>query len=194
MCFLICDFTFCGEVVAVSGDFRTYDEHVYNGDTEEFDTYQDRKLFVKSMVPAPAVISWPEKLDKIPRDHLIQSFELFWVNTGACANRLRIVVETLLDQLNIAREGTKRSGKKGDLDLSERIDLLDAAKPGHKQSLDALRHVGNFGSHEGDADFDDLLVCYELLESTLIELVEERRAKLEAEAAAIISRKGKPKT
>lgn len=45
-----------------------------------------------------------------------------------------------------------------------------------------------------DAAFEDLVVCYDILETTLVELIEDKRAKLEAEVAAIIVRKGKPRT
>jgi hypothetical protein len=193
-CFLTCDYGFCGEVVAVNGDFRSHDEYVFNPDTEEHEVLEDKTLVPKSMVPAPPIIKWPEKLDSVPREHLFHSFELFWMNRGACAGRLRIFIEALLDQLGVVREAIKRNGKKGTLDLSERIDELDKLKPGHKAALDALRHVGNFGSHEGDADFEDLIVCYDILETTLVELIEDKRAKLDAEISAIIDRKGKPRT
>ncbi|WP_052026502.1 DUF4145 domain-containing protein [Rhizobium sp. CF122] len=192
-CFLICDFRFCGEVVAVSGDYTSREEDIFNPETEEYDTYDDKTVVPRAMVPAPPIITWPEKLEAVPRQHLIQAFELFWMNRGACANRLRIFIETLLDQLAVAREGRKRNGKSGDLDLAERIDLLNETQSGHKIALDALRYVGNFGSHEGGADFDDLLDCFELIEHTLIELLDERSAKLQAKAKAIVSRKGKPK-
>jgi hypothetical protein len=191
---MTCDYEFCGEVVAVSGDFRSHDEYVYNPETEEHDSFEDKMLLPKSMVPAPPIITWPENLDAAPRQHLVHSFELFWINRGACAGRLRIFIEALLDQLGVVREGTKRNGKNGTLDLSEPIDELDKVKPGHKAALDALRYVGNFGSHEGDAAFEDLVVCYDILETTLVELIENKRAKLEAEVAAIITRKGKPRT
>jgi len=138
-CFLTCDYGFCGEVVAVNGDFRSHDEYVFNPDTEEHEVLEDITLVPKSMVPAPPIIKWPEKLDSVPREHLFHSFELFWMNRGACAGRLRIFIEALLDQLGVVREAIKRNGKKGTLDLSERIDELDKLKPGHKAALDALR-------------------------------------------------------
>lgn len=192
MCFLVCDFAFCGEVVAVSGNYTSHEEYVYNEDTENHDVHENRHLGVRAMIPAPPIITWPKGLAEVPRGHLVQAFELFWINRGACANRLRIFIETFLDQMGTAREGRRKNGKHGILDLSERIDLLEQEKPGHKTSFDALRNVGNFGSHEGDADFDDLLFCFELLEDTLIELLEERRAKRQAKAEALIKRKGKP--
>lgn len=145
------------------------------------------------MYPAPPIITWPDKLNKTTAEHLRAAFGLFWSDRGSCANRLRIFVEVFLDDLQVPRDGLKRNKRQGKFDLSERIDALDAARRGHSKALTALRHVGNAGSHEGDADFEDLLDCFELLEDVLIELIDERRAKLEAKADALISRKGKPK-
>lgn len=47
---------------------------------------------------------------------------------------------------------------------------------------------------KGEPDFEDLVVCYDILETTLVELIEDKRAKLDAEIAAIIDRKGKPRS
>lgn len=189
---LTCDFTFCGEVVAVSGNYSSREVEEPGGEDGDLISYTDRNFVPKAIVPAPPIITWPENLDKVPRSHLIKAFGLFWADSGSCANRLRIFVETFLDQLVIERKGKKRTGKTGDLDLSERIDLLEAAKPGHKRALDALRHVGNTGSHEGDVDFDDLLTCFELIEFTLTNLLEGRYEKLMAKADNINDRKGRP--
>ncbi|NEI11054.1 DUF4145 domain-containing protein [Rhizobium leguminosarum] len=190
---LSCNNRLCGEIVAVAGDYVSH-ATIDKGPDGGLEQFWDDTFRPTSMHPAPSIITWPKSLDELPKMHLMVSFELFWVDAAACASRLRIFIETLLDQLGVGREGIKRNGKKGMLDLSERIDELDKVKPGHKSALDALRHVGNFGSHEGEPDFEDLVVCYDILETTLVELIEDKRAKLDAEIAAIIDRKGKPRS
>jgi hypothetical protein len=52
--------------------------------------------------------------------------------------------------------------------------------------------VGNVASHEGEVNRGFVLDCFELLEESLVELVEDRRAKLTAKAQRIIAGKGKP--
>ncbi|MGR9178854.1 DUF4145 domain-containing protein (plasmid) [Rhizobium leguminosarum] len=144
---LSCNNRLCGEIVAVAGDYVSH-ATIDKGPDGGLEQFWDDTFRPTSMHPAPSIITWPKSLDELPKMHLMVSFELFWVDAAACASRLRIFIETLLDQLGVSREGIKRNGKKGMLDLSERIDELDKVKPGHKSALDALRHVGNFGSHE----------------------------------------------
>lgn len=191
---LICNYGFCGEVVTVAGGYMTREEVHWNDESDTPEPYEIGSYYPYSIRPAPIIIEEPKKLAAEPKKHLRKAYELFWNDYASSANRLRIFVEAFLDQMAVPRKGKKRNGKNGELDLSERIDALEVAKPGHKKALDALRYVGNVGSHEGEADFEDVLDCFELLEYTLIELIEERRAKLEAKADDLLSRKGKPKS
>lgn len=187
-----CDFGFCGEICVVSGHYRM-EEHIEwgHGNDDEPERLESYTYQIQSFQPAPHIIKIPKKLNKDSRLHLVKACELFWVDYGSCANRLRIVVEFLLDQLSIARIGLKGKRKNARLDLADRIDLLALARPGHEQALTALRYVGNLGSHEGDGDFEDILDCFELLEDAITELIESRREKLAAKAKDIIDRKGK---
>lgn len=191
---LICSYQFCGEVVTVAGGYTTREEVHWNDDADVPERYEFSKYYPYSIRPAPVVIEEPEKLGAEAKKHLRKAYELLWNDCAACANRLRIFAESLLDQLTVPRQGKKRNGKNGELDLSERIDALEVTRPGHQKALNALRYVGNVGSHEGEADFDDLLDCFEYLEYTLIELIDERRARLEAKADDLLRRKGRPKS
>jgi hypothetical protein len=188
---LKCSSRSCGEIVAIAGDYESYGSYE-NGPEGMLEHFWNDNFKPTSMHPAPHIITWPKKLNDAIKTHLRVSFELFWVDLAACANRLRIVVELLLDQLEIPRKGPNGNRKNARLDLSRRIDLLKIARPGHEKALTALRVVGNTGSHEGDVDFEELLDCFELLEDALVELLEERRAKLEAKADAIIKRRNPP--
>lgn len=188
---LKCSNRSCGEIVAIAGDYESHGSYDI-GPEGGLDHFWNDTFKPTSMHPAPPIITWPKKLDGAIKTHLRVSFELFWVDSAACANRLRIVVELLLDQLEIPRKGPKGNRKNARFDLSDRIDLLRIARPGHEKALTALRIVGNTGSHEGDVEFEELLDCFELLEDALVELLEERRAKLEAKADAIIKRRNPP--
>lgn len=191
--FLRCDNKFCGEIVAITGNFTTEYHHDYDHEAEEPIVHESTGYRPHCMSPAPEIIRYPRKLNKESAEHLRRSFVLFWVDYAACANRLRIVVEYLLDQLGIAREGQKGNRKNARLDLADRIDLLKLAKPGHEEALNALRFIGNVGSHEGVVDFEDLLTCYEAIEEAMTELIDETKAKLAQKIQDINARKGKPK-
>ncbi|WP_164838080.1 DUF4145 domain-containing protein [Sinorhizobium meliloti] len=186
--FLRCDRQQCGEIVVVAGSFTTEFHHDFDHEAEQPITHEVTTYRPHLMSPAPEIIQYPKKLNKDSKEHLLRSFVLFWVDYASCANRLRIVVEYLLDQFGIERENAK-----GDfLNLASRIEKLTKTKPDQADYLNALRWLGNAGSHDGNVDFNDLLWCLDMLEHAMIELFEERDAKRRTEAKRIIAVKGKP--
>ncbi|WP_176477713.1 DUF4145 domain-containing protein [Mesorhizobium sp. WSM3866] len=87
-----------------------------------------------------------------------QAFTAFWGDRGSAANRLRISVERIMDA-----EGIKAAGLK----LHERIDLFGKAQPDLMDTLDALRHVGNLGSHDGNVSREAILDTFEVYQEWL---------------------------
>ncbi|MDI7862372.1 DUF4145 domain-containing protein [Rhizobiaceae bacterium n13] len=189
--YLVCNAPGCGEMVVVAGDFEEHYHYQHDEETGDPIEFTDTSYKPRIMHPAPPMIEVPKKLGKEAKEHMTRAFELFWSDAGACANRMRIVVELLLDQLEIPRKRPKGKAKNAHLNLSDRITILKDARPGHDKALTALRIVGNIGSHEGVVEFEELLDCFELLEDALIELLERRRENLDAKAQRIIDRRGK---
>ncbi|MGO8061308.1 DUF4145 domain-containing protein [Rhizobium johnstonii] len=190
--FMACQMDNCGEVVSVTGDYHVQFDYAGIDNNNEPIIHEDLRLRVRAVVPAPRMINFSEALADIPAGHLLKSFELFWVDLGSCANRIRIFVETLLDQFSVPRIQLRTAAKPTVLNLSQRIDELDRLKPGHSQALQTLREIGNVGSHEGAVALSDLLDCYEALEHTLAELLDNKSANRAARLANIRSRKGRP--
>jgi hypothetical protein len=131
------------------------------------------------MIPAPPIIDIPPETPATVRNEIELSFELFWVDPGACANRLRISVERIMDNANVA--GTS---------LAERISLYDA-RDLHGETLHALRIVGNLGSHEGKVEREVLCDAYHIYEHALAELYGRRTAKARAIRERLIKTKGR---
>lgn len=186
--FMVCRSSWCGEVAAVSGRYRSDDHTMWDERTQQDERLTSHSYEIISFVPAPRIIDVPKGLNADAKRHLTKAFELFWNDHASCANRLRIVVEYLLDQFGIDRE-TKGGGFRP---LHERITELAKKRPEQEEFLNALRWLGNAGSHSGGVDFDDLLHCLEMLENVMVELLEDRRAKMSAEAKRIIAAQGKP--
>lgn len=80
---------------------------------------------------------------------LSRAFELYWTDKAAAANRLRFFVECLMDHFNVPTKGKGQKKESHVLDLFERIVASDIVIPSHKDALEAMRHVGNNGSHGG---------------------------------------------
>ncbi|MCJ8521760.1 hypothetical protein ABID21_004931 [Pseudorhizobium tarimense] len=184
---LKCDVAHCGEVVAVGGNRVAELYQDYEGREQRWESALV-PMFVR---PAPHIIPVSRNLSDACNVQLRKAFELYWLDKAACANRLRIFVERLMDHFEVPTEGKAKKKKKHRLDLSERIEEFDSIKPGHKNALDALRFVGNYGSHEGQTDTEALLDCFELLEDALAELIDEKKAVLAAKAQKLIENKGK---
>ncbi|MGR9178447.1 DUF4145 domain-containing protein [Rhizobium leguminosarum] len=178
----------CGEVVTVAGTKQLW---TY----EDYDSHEQclgESLIVRHVYPAPHIIEVSEELPSECAEHLELAFELYWVDKAAAANRLRILIERVMDHFNVPVEGNSKNDKTHRLNLSERIDEFEMMKPGHKDAFDALRIVGNHGSHVGQADRKALLDSFEILEGALSELIDEKKAKLAAKAKALIQNKGNP--
>lgn len=97
-----------------------------------------------------------------------------------------------MDHFNVPTKGKGQKKNSHVLDMFERIAEFDIIKPGHKDALEAMRHVGNYGSHVGQSDKEYLLDCFELLEDALVELIDNKKAVLAAKAQKIIKNKGNP--
>lgn len=130
----------CLEKVVVSGTGTT--EEDYGEDGREYYTLLTPKFFQPSLR-----IIEPNVSKDMPAEvlmYLEKAFQIFWCDADSCVNRLRTVVEYLLDGLGISRTDTK--GLR--LSLASRLNLL--AEPKHvevKDALTSLRHMGNDGSH-----------------------------------------------
>jgi Domain of unknown function (DUF4145) len=169
--FLQCGSPDCGAIVSVSG--RT-DIEVMGSDYEE-------NLRPLSMFPAPPIIEIPRQTPRSVRTEIEKSFELFWLDLGACANRLRISLERIMDQAHIARSGS----------LAKRISAYKANGLIHGQTMLALKIVGNIGSHEGRVDRDVLLDAYRIYEDALAEIFGRRTVQMDAIRARIIETEGR---
>jgi hypothetical protein len=185
ICFLVCDVKWCGEIVAVSGFVSEQEEYVSGETDQEIDVF--RYYHPMSMIPAPRPFPVSKKLDKDCQSDLLNAFRLLWNDHAACANRLRIFVEHLLDQLQVPR---KIPGKRRNLD--SRIEKFGEDHPEHAEILHALRHVGNTGSHTAKTKFEDVVDSLMLVEAIVKVLIDRDMDKILATARRLISKYGPP--
>lgn len=168
----------CGEYVSVVGRSTFYES--YNEDDEVGGTTIEHHVQVHAVYPAPAIFKIPDSVPKTVSDHIQRSFSLFWMDAGACAAVLRAAVERLLDHLKIPIEGTNKKGDTVRFDLNRRIDLVGNMKLGDKDSLHALRTVGNLGAHGAKVESDSVLDAMELIEESLLEILKIREKNIKA--------------
>ncbi|MFZ6654721.1 DUF4145 domain-containing protein [Undibacterium sp. TJN19] len=184
--FLQCDIPVCGEFVAISGDTATIEDF-----DEEFGWAFLSVLRPRSFFPSPPIINIAEQVPESVAEQLRYSFQLYWMDLNACANRLRVSVELLLDHFKISTTATGKSGKINHLDLNGRIALFEKQDPEHSKTLTALRMIGNLGSHGVDVKREAILDVYEIYEDCLADLCGQRKKRMNALKQKIISSKGK---
>jgi Domain of unknown function (DUF4145) len=160
VCGLECDS--CGQLVAVQG-------------------YERKSGRIpKAMCPAPPIICAPAKTPSNVTRELELAFSLFWVDLGACANKLRISVERVLDYFRITG-GT----------LANRVARFQAVDAGQAKTFDALRQVGNVGSHLGSNTRETILDAFEVYEHALEELFGDRKSYFDRLRKKIIEKNGR---
>ena len=118
------------------------------------------------------------------REVLSSSFSLLWMNGEACANRLRVVLEMLLEDQGSEVGGDKRAP------LAVRIKKLEESifgVAGSDTLMHAVRIVGNVGSHEGaGVTRDQLIDAYEWLSLLLEQHYSDDEEKVERGAVAFV--------
>lgn len=145
-------------------------------------------LTLRGLFPSPHLINRPENLpDNIAT--ILQSAEsLVWVDPSAAANRLRVLVECLLDHLRIPRRAKQTNGKFKALTLKERIGKLPQRHAAHQPQFDASRWIGNAGSHHF-ITLQDALDGLDIVEAILESVFDSRKKQLERRVKQINKKK-----
>lgn len=182
----LCDREDCGEIVTTHGDTALIEEY-----DDEFGGALVSVFQPISFFPPPPIIALPQNLPAPVIQQMRQVFALFWIDIGSAGNRLRTSLETVLDDLKVARKVmNNKKGKMVDLDLNGRIQLLEKKSSDQAQTFHALRMIGNLGSHTNELSREALLDALELYEEALMEIYSNRKDYLDALKKKIISTKG----
>ena len=101
------------------------------------------------------------------RIQLEQSFTLFFYAPDVCANSLRKIIELILTDLKVPQKDKKGKPYK----LHDRIEKLKERNKRHGDYFEAVKWLGNEGSHKNhrknNISKTDILDAYELLEILL---------------------------
>lgn len=182
----------CSDVVAVAGD--TISEEYYVPDPTNGYNYIDHgvetRLRARYVSPPPAIFRLPAGTPEDVREEVISAFGLFWIDYGACANKLRSALEALMDHFKVKKWGRdKKSGKRRRMDLHVRIELLRKRAPDVIDHLLAAKWIGNAGVHADDIKVSDIYDAMDLIEYALDELIGKRSSGLKRMAKTITARK-----
>lgn len=181
---LQCNLARCAEVISVSGELRV-------GEDDEgppYDIFEPR-FFSQGPPIFPIHTTYPDPIQILTKE----AFFLFWIDTKSSANRIRATIEEILTDKSIQIAVSKlKLGTR--LPLHARIQLFKKKNAEAGELLEAIKWIGNAGSHANDADLDReaLLDAFDILEHVLELLYVRKTAHIKRLARKITERKGRP--
>ncbi len=141
--------------------------------------------------PVLKIISIPGNAPEEIKAMIQSSFGLYWYDLNSCGNKIRAGLELLMDHENVTKTNSK--GKEATLHFRlEEYAKLNAATPEIGEYLEAVKWIGNFASHGGTLDKNQLLNAYELLEVIFEHVFQDKKTRLREMSDRITSAKGKP--
>lgn len=157
-----------------------YNEYCRQGAEDLHEHYHDY-YHIKYISPQVNIFTIPDQATDSIKDFLIKSFALFWGDEEASANKIRTVLELLMDHFEIRKTDINKKGKEYPLSLNSRLNLFKSHKDFGllSEKLSAIKFLGNAGSHIGSVSKEDLLDAYEILEYVLEECF-QRQERVES--------------
>ncbi|MEU8453736.1 DUF4145 domain-containing protein [Streptomyces griseoaurantiacus] len=187
---LHCSETKCDEPTIVTGEYTldAIPDDDWGIDYEE-------RLRLRFSIPGLRIMKMPQKCPEPVQARIQEAANLLWSDPASAANRLRSAIEELLTAQKIPRtklvpKGATQPKRRKRLSAHERIIMLKAREPDAANLLEAVKWIGNSGSHEGTAQSEDVLDGVTLLERALHDLYDDRGKELARIAKQINARKG----
>jgi hypothetical protein len=178
-----CTYPPCKETFAISGSGKVVEDF----DPRDGAMYSDY-FTPRFCVPMPAVIRIPLDCSDDVKLALAEAFPLLWTSPSACAGRIRVALERLMDQLHVATHTIGDGGKRRRMTLHARIKELGQTEAGVAAQLMGVKWLGNAGSHDNQVSMDALLDGLEVLEHALSQLVDKPDDKVSKLAQGLVDR------
>lgn len=175
----------CGHPAALAGQMqleRATDGHYWDGASWE------EHLKLGYVDPPLRILRVPDRCPLPVKDTIASASRVLWVDPASAANRLRSAVEQLLSSLGVRKLDSSRKR----LSAHQRIVILGDKRPEAATALEAVKWIGNVGSHTQELSVRDVVQGISLLEHALTLLYDtsaQERARL---AKQVIKRRGRP--
>ncbi len=168
---------YCFDIVAFIGvgDLANYEAEEINNNPTSYESRVEYipitvdRFFPKYFYPPVNLFQINENCPDEITCKIVKSFELFWCDLNASANKSRIVVENIIHDIDNEVKGNSLNSKiKNSVALPEKV----------KEYLLAIKWIGNSGSHnDSELSRNDMIDAYKLLEKS-IEILYENENEL----------------
>ncbi|MGF0320572.1 DUF4145 domain-containing protein [Nocardia fluminea] len=174
--FLFCNAQACRERVAVVGDYAVqYD----------IDDNLDHYFRVRVLHPPVPVVEIPDSVPGSIRQTLLRAAGLAWSDPSAGIALLRQSIERLMDEQGIAATTANDKFRP----LHQRLTDFRAIESEVADLLEAVKWVGNEGTHPGGLDAVDFVEAAELVELALKLLFKSDTSALHERARRVVQAK-----
>jgi len=187
---LKCNNKICGELVSFCGTLRGEDIECDDPSSETGTSFVYLEFIEPLFIhPSPHLIKMSSHYPKTVTAHLQESFRLFWVDKMSCANKLRVVVEDVLNHFKVKRTNKNRKP----LTTHDRLEIFSKNPrfTDPARYLLAIKWIGNIGSHSGRFDDKVLESGFDFIEKALNSLFIKSDEELKKTREKIIRTKGR---
>ncbi|EGJ8833972.1 DUF4145 domain-containing protein [Escherichia coli] len=171
-CMANCSRVNCGEVVVCIGKGgweEEWDDEMRH--VEHFIWYEPMS-FIPTLHPFALPGECPEEI----AGPITASFSVYLSQPGSAANLIRISVERMLTAIGIPEHNDKQMR----IFLHHRIELLDGQYTPYKDTLMAIKFLGNAGSHTYDeVTTGDIEAAFEIMEYIVNDLFSGRKESID---------------
>lgn len=174
----------CREVAIAAGEMRVRCEP----GPMDLDYVQEFRL--RFTAPALPIVEVPQGCPEDVASRVAEAGVVIWADPSAAANRLRLTIEQILDQQGVPKYPDTPKGKDVPLKTHNRIDLFRRDNPGVAAILEAVKWIGNQGSHEDVLTQRDVLEGARLLEHALRALYDTSADEIARRVRTINEAKG----
>ncbi len=187
---LRCSRATCWEPVIVSGahkvDADLDDKGHWYGEYANF-------LRLRYAIPALRIMSVPEGTPQVVRDAIVAASRILWTDPSSAGSRLRLAIEDLLTEYGM-RRFVNTKGRRVRLSTHVRIQEFKKHESLPGETLEAVKWIGNQGTHGQELTVNDVLDGAGLLEYALKLLYDTSDDEVAKLVRKINKSKGIPRT
>lgn len=185
---LRCSRPSCREKVVVVGEYEV--DMVSDSDSSTYGNY-GAHYRVKYTIPALPIVTLPASTPQDVRARIDEAAQVIWTDPSAAASRLRLAIEELLDRQRIKVTTINKNHKRVKLQTHDRIVLLRSKNPRASEILEAVKWIGNQGSHNSrPLTVGEVLDGADLLAHALMILYDTTDREIARKVRAINKAKG----
>ncbi|MDO7853586.1 DUF4145 domain-containing protein [Hymenobacter convexus] len=191
---LKCSNVRCKEQVVVSG--RMAVEDFYDLDEEMQSHYNTEVLYPLFFVPAVPLFRVSKDVPKQIAAAVTEVFSVFWHDKSSCGNKIRRVIELIVDDKKVTKTYIDKKRKRREYTLHARIELFGkrgktAQEQKSAELLMAIKWIGNSGSHSNVVlQQNDILDGLEILSHVLELLYDKEHLRIYKLSKEYIKSKG----